>query len=95
VFILTINLDVCSFFCRYIYIADTGNNRVVRWTTNYAAGGTCIVGCTGGSGSAANKLNNPRDVKFDASGNLYVSDQGNNRVQKFMLQLPPNCSASE
>lgn len=79
-------------FHRYIYIADTGNDRVVRWTTNYAAGGVCIVGCTGTSGVAANQLNSPRDLKFDASGNLYVTDQGNNRIQKFMM-VTTNCPA--
>lgn len=81
-------------FYRYIYIVDSGNNRIIRWTDNYAAGGTCIVGCTGSSGVAATQLKGPRDLKFDASGNLYVSDQGNNRVQKFMIQISPNCSAT-
>ena len=42
----------------------------------------------------ATQLKSPRDIKFDPSGNLYVSDQGNNRVQKFMIQIPPNCTTS-
>jgi sugar lactone lactonase YvrE len=88
------NFYSCSFFYRYIYIADSGNNRIVRWTDNYAAGGTCIVGCTGSAGVGEMDLNSPRDLKFDPSGNLYVSDQGNNRVQKYMLQLLPNCTTS-
>ncbi|CAF0861724.1 unnamed protein product [Rotaria sordida] len=78
----------------YYYIADSGNNRIVKWTSNYAAGGTCIAGCTGSAGNASNQLNTPRDLKFDASGNLYVSDRDNNRVQKFMLEIPANCSIS-
>lgn len=78
---------------RYIYVVDSGNDRIVRWTTNYAAGGTCIVGCSG-SGSGANQLNSPRDIKFDSDGNLYVSDQGNNRIQKFSIQYPGNCTPS-
>lgn len=82
------------FYRRYVYIADHRNHRIVRWTDNYAAGGTCIVGCTGVSGVAATQLFNPRDVKFDASGNIYVSDQGNNRVQKFLIQISPNCTNS-
>ena len=66
----------------------------MRWTDNYAAAGTCIVGCTGSPGTGAQKLDKPRYVKFDASGNLYVSDQGNNRIQKFLIEISPNCSAS-
>ncbi len=64
---------------------------MVKWTSNYAAGGTCIVGCPG----PGTNLNTPRDLKFDASGNLYVNDQGNNRVLKFMLDIPVNCSSSK
>ena len=75
-----------------MYIVDSGNHRIVRWTGNYSAGGTCIVGCTGSNGIAATQLKSPRDIKFDASGNIYVSDQGNNRVQKFLIQTPPNCT---
>lgn len=71
-----------------------GNHRIVRWTQDFAAGGTCIVGCTGTSGTGATQLNNPRDLKFDASGNLYVSDQGNNRIQKFLIQNASNCTIS-
>ncbi|CAF4760564.1 unnamed protein product [Rotaria sp. Silwood1] len=79
----------------YYFIADSGNNRIVKWISNYAAGGTCIVGCTGSVGNASNQLNTPRDLKFDASGNLYVSDRDNNRVQKFMLEISANCSISK
>lgn len=68
----------------------------MKWTTNYTAGGVCIAGCTGSTGTGAKQLDNPRDLKFDLSGNLYVSDQGNNRVQKFMIQLASsNCTYSK
>ena len=78
-----------------MFIADTGNSRIMKWTMNYTAGGTCIVGCTGTSGSSQTQLRNPRDLKFDASGNLYVSDQGNHRVQKFAIINNPNCTISK
>lgn len=78
-----------------MYIADYSNNRIVQWTTNYAAGGTCIVGCGGTSGSGPTQLWGPRDLKFDASGNLYVSDQTNHRIQKFLIEIPPNCTFSK
>ncbi len=74
-------------------MADGGNNRIMQWTTNYAAGGICILGCWGIAGTAANQLSGPRDLKFDKYGNLYVSDQGNQRVQKFMIQT--SCNTGE
>ncbi|CAF3503492.1 unnamed protein product [Rotaria sp. Silwood1] len=64
------------------------NNGVVKWTTNYAAGGVCIMGCTGTTGTAANQMRGPRDLKFDRHGNIYVTDQSNQRIQKYMIQLP-------
>lgn len=72
-------------------MADTGNDRIMKWTTNYLAGGVCLVGCTGSSGPAPNQFSGARDLKFDQYGNLYVSDQRNNRVQKFMIQRPISC----
>ena len=78
------NPSLCLLY-RYLYIADNGNGRIMKWTGNDLAGGKCVVGCTNTSGSASNQLNGPRDLKFDRHGNLYVSDQGNHRIQKFML----------
>lgn len=77
--------DACElkqsfFLARYIYVADSGNNRIVKWTTNYTLGGTCVVGCTATFQS-----------HDDSYGNLYVSDQGNHRVQTFMIQQPTSC----
>ena len=42
----------------------------MKWTTNYSAGGVCIIGCSGSRGTAANQLRGPRDLKFDQYGNL-------------------------
>ncbi len=74
-------------------MADTSNNRIVKWTTNYTVGGVCIVGCSYVAGRSATQLNGPRDLKFDSQGNLYVSDQSNHRIQKYMIQLA--CPTSE
>jgi sugar lactone lactonase YvrE len=66
-----------------IFIADIFNNRIVR----FANGGlVCIIGCTGGGGSASHHLNQPRSLNFDSSGNLIVLDRYNHRIQKFLLQ---------
>jgi DNA-binding beta-propeller fold protein YncE len=81
---------------RYMYVAEAGTNRVSKWTTNYTAGGVCIMGCTGTTGNAPYQLNGPRDLKFDKYGNVYVTDQSNQRIQKFTIQLPTSpCSSSK
>jgi hypothetical protein len=80
----------------HMYIADSSNNRIVKWTTNYTAGGICVAGCTQVAGVGANQFNGIRDLKFDSHGNLYASDQSNNRIQKFMIQLPTSaCPVGE
>ena len=78
-------------------MVDQANDRIMKWTTNYAAGGVCIIGCTGTSGTALNQLNGPRDMKFDRDGNIYVLDQGNHRILKFTIELPATstCPTSE
>jgi len=43
---------------------------------------------------AANTLNNPEGVAVDANGNLYVVDQGNNRVLRFAAPIVTNQTAT-
>jgi sugar lactone lactonase YvrE len=42
-----------------------------------------------GSGSALNQLNNPYDVFVTANGDIYVSDHGNHRIQKWDANVTP------
>jgi sugar lactone lactonase YvrE len=63
-----------------LYVADRGNNRVVRIApsgTGYGTAGTVIQGLSGPAGVAA-----------DWNGNVYVADTGNNRI----LMLPVTAS---
>lgn len=60
-----------------VYIADSGNNRVLKVPStdlSCSISGDCT---TVGSG-----LSNPQAVAVDASGNVYIADNGNNRVLK-------------
>lgn len=57
-----------------LYIADTGNSRIVKVS---AAGTTSTFSLTGISA-----LNSPHQVAVDSSGNLYIADTGNNRIVK-------------
>lgn len=69
-----------------LYIADTGNNRIRKVTasgTISTVAGTGIGDFAGDGGVAtAAKLNFPIGAAFDSTGNLYIADQGNNRIRK-------------
>ena len=67
----------------YIFIVDLSNHRIVGSSPN---GFRCIVGCYG-SGSASHQLKSPRTLSFDNDGNMYVTDSGNNRIQRFILMI--------
>ena len=64
----------------YIYVADTLNNRVQVFNRGTRA---YVVSVGGSWGNGAGQLKNPSDVAVDASGNLYVADYENQRVQQF------------
>ncbi|CAF1327762.1 unnamed protein product [Adineta steineri] len=64
---------------KYLFIVDSGNGRIVGSSLN---GFRCIVGCYA-SGSQSNQLHDPFSLSFDRSGNMFVTDQSNHRVQKF------------
>lgn len=70
-----------------IYIADYNNHRIrkVDVLTNnistFAGNGT--GGFSGDNNYAISaQLNNPTTIAVDASGNLFISDEGNNRIRK-------------
>jgi tripartite motif-containing protein 71 len=80
-----------------VYVVDTGNNRieelnasgafvaVMGWgvsngNTEYE---TCTSSCRAGiGGSGAGQFKEPAGIAVDASGDVWVSDTGNNRVQE-------------
>ena len=78
---LTLPSDVVVDADKYLFIVDLGNNRIVRSGPN---GFYCLVACNG-NGSASNQLSFPWSLSFDSYGNMFVSDQLNNRIQQFML----------
>jgi uncharacterized protein (TIGR03437 family) len=82
-----------------IYVADTGNNRVMVWrnATNFRNGANAdfVIGQTdftstsaGGPGTGRTLgLNAPVALVVDNDGNLYVSDNGNNRILRYRQPL--------
>ena len=66
---------------KYLYIVDNNNHRIVGSGPN---GFRCLVGCYE-QGSQSNQLSRPSTLSFDRSGNMFVTDQFNHRIQKFEL----------
>lgn len=64
----------------YLYIMDSGNNRIQRW----------IPGATYGITVVAATMSNPRGMRFDAVGSLVVADCSQHRVISFGMQCRKN-----
>jgi DNA-binding beta-propeller fold protein YncE len=69
-----------------IYVSDNSNARIQK----FSAAGAPISEATGSfllkwgsSGSGSGQFNNPVAAAVDASGNLFVAEYGNHRIQKF------------
>ncbi len=71
-----------------IYVADSGNDRVVKLTPDgqvAATWGKCTPGapgCSPSPGDGPAEFFGPQGIAVDGSGNLYVAEAVNNRVQK-------------
>ncbi len=85
-----------------LYVADTNNNRVLRFaapvTTNEAA--NLVIGQTSFTNNFCNNpsvggatLCGPAGVGIDGSLNLYVADSSNNRVLEYNAPLANGASA--
>jgi hypothetical protein len=85
-----LNLPTCAVLDAIgnLYINDLGDNRIRKVGTNgtiatFAGGGAVRGPFSGDGGPATNAVfDNPCGVALDASGNLYISDNINNRVRR-------------
>lgn len=69
-----------------VLVADTLNHRIMRVNaagiaSTFAGGTQSGAGGDGGQATAAN-LNKPQALAVDASGNVYIADNGNNKIRK-------------
>jgi serine/threonine-protein kinase len=71
-----------------LYVADNSNNEIRMITPSgvvTTVAGSTRSGDTDGTGAAA-VFEYPYGIAIDKSGNIYVSDQGNDKVRKITLQ---------
>src|SRR4029077_18025708 len=61
-----------------LWVADKGNNRIVKYSPS---GGELLT--FGTYGSAGGQLNRPTALAIDPKGNIWVADSNNNRIQEF------------
>ena len=74
-----------------LYISDSGNNRIQKWTLNATVGETVAGASNGNRGSTSTTLDGPTDITFDRQGYMYVVDSDNHRVQRYA----PNSTIGE
>jgi trimeric autotransporter adhesin len=73
-----------------LYIADVFNNRIRKVAagtgviTTYAGNGTAGFAGDGGAATSA-EFSTPARVALDKVGNLFIADQGNNRVREIFV----------
>lgn len=83
----------------YLYVADTGNHRVLRidLTTGYAktiAGSGNCTGITGDGGAALNaSLCAPTYLGLDQNKNLTIVESGRNRIRKVIFNTTAQSSS--
>ena len=63
-----------------MYVADIKSNRIQKFDSN----GKYITKW-GSKGGGDGQFVGPDDIAVNSSGNLYVSDAGNNRIQVFAI----------
>jgi uncharacterized protein (TIGR03437 family) len=73
-------------YAGYLYVADLGNNRVRKIApdgTISTVAGTGSAGLSGDGGPAVEaRLQTPRNVAVDPSGNLYIAEFAGHRVRR-------------
>lgn len=62
-----------------VYVADTGNHRIVRFKNPKRK--LEFVKAIGGRGALAGEFESPEGVALDSQGMVYITDTGNHRIQ--------------
>jgi len=77
-------LGMCVDDAGRIYIADTGNHRILRYTPQGILDPDFgQAGVLGMQGIAQGQFESPRAIEVDRDGRVYIADSGNHRIQVF------------
>lgn len=76
-----------------LWVADTGNNRVLKFSS-IQNGASAALAIGGGGAVSARTMSGPRDLLIDGAGGLYVADTGFSRVLRFTPPLSGGMAAS-
>jgi DNA-binding beta-propeller fold protein YncE len=63
----------------YVFVTDTGNNRVVKY--QFVNSTLAFRVAAGSSGSGSQQFNSPAGIAVDKCGNVWVADRLNDRIQ--------------
>jgi len=64
-----------------IYISDSDNHRIIKWTEGATEG--IVVAGGNSKGNGTHQLAYPRGIALDGNGNLYIADTSNNRIVRW------------
>jgi DNA-binding beta-propeller fold protein YncE len=73
-----------------VYLTDDSNLARVQVFTSAGS----FIAAWGSEGAGTGQFFLPQAVAVDASGNIYVADGGNNRIQKFGSMATPTRATS-
>lgn len=65
-----------------LFIADYGNDRIVKLDSNFL-----LLGESGGFGDIGNSFSGPQSLAIDNVSNLYIVDSGNSRIVRLDNRL--------
>lgn len=84
-----------------LWVADGGNNRVLRFPNNdgvIAKTADIVIGqanfTSAASGSSSTNLKSPTTVRFGSTGDLFIADAGNNRVMRYTAPFTSGMSGT-
>ena len=73
-------MGICADSIGYVYIADTGNNRVMKFDPNGK-----LVSQWGGPGTGEGQMMAPFGIAVNGKGNVFVVERDNQRFQEFRI----------